>query len=91
MRAELGHGGAARHEADRPFCHSLRLVPLGPPAAGLCASCVHARIVESSRGSTFVLCGLSVEDLRFPRYPTLPVLRCAGYQPPAAKTPDTGA
>ena len=48
--------------------------------AGLCASCVHARSVESSKGSTFIRCELSFGDPRFPRYPTLPVLRCDGYQ-----------
>jgi hypothetical protein len=49
--------------------------------AGLCASCVHARIVTSSRESVFFLCQLSATDPRFPRYPVLPVLRCSGYQP----------
>ena len=50
-----------------------------PPDAGLCASCAHARTVESSRGSVFLLCQLSLTDPRFRRYPPLPVLACAGY------------
>jgi hypothetical protein len=51
-----------------------------PPAgAGLCARCVHARVVESAKGSTFVLCGLAASDSRFPKYPRLPVLQCVGY------------
>ena len=49
--------------------------------AGLCASCVHAQLVTSSRGSTFYLCRLSFTDPRFPRYPPLPVVTCAGYEP----------
>ena len=49
-------------------------------APGLCASCVHAQMVTSSKGSTFLLCRLSMVDPRFSRYPALPVLRCAGYE-----------
>lgn len=54
-----------------------------PPTerVGLCASCVHHRIVENRRGSRFHLCELSRTDARFPRYPRLPVLRCEGYAP----------
>ena len=47
---------------------------------GLCASCRHARIVRSSHGSAFYLCRLAETDPRFPKYPRLPVLRCAGYE-----------
>jgi len=47
--------------------------------AGLCASCAHLQIVRSARGSEFVLCRLSFSDPRFPKYPLLPVLECAGY------------
>jgi hypothetical protein len=49
--------------------------------AGLCADCKHARRVESDRGAVFYLCGLSTTDARFPKYPALPVIRCAGYAP----------
>ena len=48
---------------------------------GLCVTCVHARRVESARGSVFWLCARSAEDPRFPRYPRLPVLRCPGFEP----------
>jgi hypothetical protein len=47
---------------------------------GLCASCRHARIVHSARGSHFYLCRLAETDPRFAKYPRLPVLRCAGYE-----------
>jgi hypothetical protein len=48
--------------------------------AGLCAHCVHARRVESARGSLFFLCELSLSDPRLPKYPRLPVLACPGYK-----------
>ena len=48
---------------------------------GLCASCVHAQIVTSNRQSQFYLCRLSAVDARFPKYPRLPVVSCAGFRP----------
>ncbi len=47
--------------------------------AGLCADCVHARRVESARGSFFLLCELSATNPEFPRYPRLPVIQCGGF------------
>lgn len=57
-----------------------------PASAGLCATCEHAQAVRSARGSVFVLCGRSNTESRFPKYPGLPVMRCAGYD----KGPSTG-
>ena len=51
-----------------------------PEDAGLCGTCAHARAIRSDRGSVFYLCGLSRDDARFPKYPRLPVLACAGYR-----------
>ncbi|HVR97855.1 MAG TPA: hypothetical protein VMW27_14650 [Thermoanaerobaculia bacterium] len=48
--------------------------------AGLCASCVHLRVVASKR-SVFVRCGLAEVDPAFPKYPRLPVMACPGYTP----------
>ena len=48
-------------------------------AVGLCARCVHARIIRTAR-SMFWLCELAREDARFERYPRLPVLTCAGHE-----------
>ena len=48
--------------------------------SGLCGSCGNARVVESRRGSRFILCELSKVDDRYPKYPMLPVLRCPGYE-----------
>jgi hypothetical protein len=58
------------------------------PRSGLCASCTHAQVVTSSRGSVFYLCRLSFTDPRFPRYPPLPVVECDGYE---HRTPDPGS
>ena len=50
-----------------------------PDRAGLCASCAHARVIVSDRGSQFYFCERSKIDPRFPRYPPLPVAACIGY------------
>ena len=50
-----------------------------PP--GLCGLCRHSRVVQTARGSIFRLCERSTTDPRFPRYPNLPVLSCAGFEP----------
>jgi hypothetical protein len=47
---------------------------------GLCADCRYARVVQSSRHSTFYLCRRSASDPCYAKYPRLPVLRCAGYE-----------
>ena len=47
---------------------------------GLCARCQHAKIVRSSKGSTFYLCRLSKTDDRFVKYPVLPVRSCSGFK-----------
>ena len=48
---------------------------------GLCAACRHVRVIRSDRQLVFYLCTLSAVDQRFPKYPKLPVLSCAGYAP----------
>jgi hypothetical protein len=63
----VGYAEAVRENAEREI------------AAGLCGDCLHARRVESERGSVFVMCQLSATDASFPKYPRLPVLSCAGY------------
>lgn len=52
-----------------------------PPPAGLCDTCLHQRIVRNTRGSSFSLCERSRTEPEFPRYPRLPVARCAGHEP----------
>ena len=53
---------------------------------GLCVDCVYARRVESDRRSVFYMCARSQSDASYPKYPTLPVIRCAGYQRVASGT-----
>lgn len=50
-----------------------------PSIAGLCSNCRHSQVLESDRGSTFLLCQLSRTDRSFPKYPRVPVLICRGY------------
>jgi hypothetical protein len=50
---------------------------------GLCLRCVHRELLSAKR-SVFLRCGLAATDARFPRYPPLPVLRCAGFAEGAA-------
>ncbi|MGZ4307639.1 MAG: hypothetical protein ACXVSL_22565 [Solirubrobacteraceae bacterium] len=50
-------------------------------AAGLCSTCRHQQLVRNTRGSEFSLCRRSKDEPeRYPKYPRLPVLRCAGYE-----------
>ncbi len=55
--------------------------PEANPRLGLCADCLHARLIESSKGSQFLLCQLSQSIPTFPKYPRLPILACPGYSP----------
>lgn len=55
--------------------------------AGLCAQCRHARLNQTRRGPVYLRCQLASVDEAFPRYPRLPVLRCAGYQPAEGPQP----
>lgn len=48
--------------------------------SGLCPGCAHVRVVESSTGSRFLMCGLAKEDERFPKYPPQPVVSCPGHE-----------
>jgi hypothetical protein len=53
-----------------------------PQHPGLCATCVHLRLLRSPR-STFARCGKADVDPSFPRYPRLPVVACGGHRPTA--------
>ena len=57
-----------------------KIVSTIPAGAGLCLRCRHARPQGNDRGSVFLRCALAARDDRFPKYPTLPVLDCEGYQ-----------
>ncbi|HKJ24249.1 MAG TPA: hypothetical protein VKB65_05460 [Myxococcota bacterium] len=51
-------------------------------AVGQCASCRHAFTQDGARGSVFWRCLRADRDPAYPRYPPLPVRRCAGHEPP---------
>ena len=51
------------------------------PEPGLCGACHHGRRIETVRGSVFWLCDRSATDPAYPRYPSLPVLACPGFEP----------
>jgi hypothetical protein len=51
-----------------------------PTRAGLCAHCIHQKVIRNTRGSTFSMCERAKVDARFPKYPRLPVVRCAGFE-----------
>jgi hypothetical protein len=54
-------------------------MPAATPV-GLCATCVHQKMVGNTRGSTFSMCLRSREDPAYPKYPRLPVLTCPGHE-----------
>ena len=51
------------------------------PAAGLCDSCAHQRVIRNTRGSSFSLCERSRADPAYAKYPRLPVRECPGWEP----------
>jgi hypothetical protein len=48
-------------------------------AGSLCQACAHVRLITSAKGSTFLLCEVSLVDARFAKYPPQPVVQCSGY------------
>jgi hypothetical protein len=50
------------------------------PYIGLCAACRHVKVIQSAKGSFFIMCGRAKTDPNFSKYPVLPVMRCAGYE-----------
>lgn len=62
-------------------------MPLSP-LIGLCSVCQHVKVVKSSKGSTFILCGLAKTDRRLSKYPPLPVIECVGFEPVGTEAGD---
>jgi hypothetical protein len=46
---------------------------------GLCAACRFASVKQGAHGSAFWRCERADVEPAFPRYPSLPVTRCAGF------------
>jgi hypothetical protein len=59
--------------------------------AGLCFSCQHMRLVRTDRGSVFYQCQRSLADPKYPKYPSLPVRQCPGYELKTDAAPDSPA
>ena len=58
----------------------------GPPApglsrkVGLCVRCRFAGIAHNERGGEFWRCSRPEGAPEFPRYPSLPVVQCRGFE-----------
>ncbi len=76
---DAGEAGGDAGGNQGPAERRRLLARLGAPP-GLCAGCVHLRLLASPR-SVFVRCGLAATDPAYPRYPPLPVVSCAGFRP----------
>lgn len=48
--------------------------------AGLCADCANAKKLRTKIDAVIYLCGLAAVQAKFPKFPRLPVLACAGYE-----------
>jgi hypothetical protein len=61
------------------------------PPAGLCDSCVHQKLIRTTRGSEFSMCERSKTDPSYPKYPRLPVRACPGYERRSGEAVKSGA
>jgi hypothetical protein len=48
----------------------------------LCNTCCHVKEVFSAKGFKCLLCQLSQQDRRYPKYPPQPLVKCVGYGSP---------
>ncbi|MFY9487949.1 MAG: hypothetical protein WAP35_04530 [Solirubrobacterales bacterium] len=69
----------ARNEIARPG----RRPPGAPGRYGLCDTCVNAKLIRNTRGSSFVMCLMHKTDDRFPKYPPVPIVECRGFAEPS--------
>ena len=60
---------------------------MSAPELGLCASCIHLKIVPARRSNTFYQCILHAEVNYLKKYPYLPVEQCTYHnkQSPAVE------
>ena len=81
------HGGAQAGDGGSDGGGRLNMM------RSLCETCGNVRLVRTAR-STFLLCGLSLTDAAYPKYPPQPIVRCDGYRPrndaDECETPDRG-
>lgn len=64
---------------------------MAPAELGLCAQCVHARLIGNRRGSRFLLCQRAKTMPGLTKYPQLPVLTCPGFGAVSGPPPITPA
>jgi propionyl-CoA synthetase len=70
----------------------LKVSPVLPVEPGLCAQCGHALVKGTNRGTAYLRCTRASWDDRLVKYPRLPVLGCAGFEPaPGSMAADSGA
>lgn len=50
------------------------------PWGGQCPQCRHVKLLESDRGSVFVMCRRASEDPRLRKYPPQPQLTCRAFE-----------
>lgn len=50
------------------------------PPRSLCERCRHVRVIQSAKGSVFLLCRRSEREPEYPKYPPQPVVDCRGFQ-----------
>jgi hypothetical protein len=62
---------------DRPADAAWRGLGAVP---GLCETCRYAKLNQTRRGTVYLRCLRAEWDDRLPRYPRLPVSRCAGFE-----------
>ena len=77
--------------SEKPQAASAAMAKLGAEA-GLCATCSHAKLNETRRGTAYLRCLRAEWDERMIRYPRLPVQACPGFEvadlPPRATRPN---
>ncbi len=59
------------------------------PSLGLCGSCRYRREVIGRQGAMYVLCRRAESDSNYPKYPRVPMLRCAGYEEREREEPES--
>lgn len=67
-------------EASRTADSNGAEVPSSDDPVGLCRRCAWTRRLETARGSVFHLCRRHRSDPAYRKYPTLPVVRCPGFE-----------
>ena len=92
LRRHRVAGVAVRRESPSPSTGRPGILPAPGTYTrrmeeGLCGRCRFARAVTTAKGSRFLRCGRSDEDARFPRYPSLPVRACEGFEAAPASNP----